>query len=229
MVVSHNNLLTLIGQDSVASSRGSTVRQVLSTFSRSLPIGVSVSTLGSFAPTRNRSASSATITQITLSLGRCIALSHSWGLSLAERALTSLDGRSDSVLLQGLNSIEHAPSGIRCSQAWAWVTLGWGTSIAVSLAANALRRADAIRRCRSVAGGSTLWWAHRAQWLFERWEALRGFSATAVRQFRWSVAFSGMIGGGGMLRDAAFGLWSRSCVGPCDGGFIRILRVGNCT
>ena len=32
-----------------------------------------------------------------------------------------------------------------------------------------------------------------------------------------------------MLRDAAFGLWSRSCVGPGDGGFIRILRVGNCT
>ena len=215
MVVSHNNLLTLIGQDSVASSRGSTVRQVLSTFSRSLPVVV-VSTLG-------RSTSSAAITQITLSTRRCITLSHSLGLPLAERALASFDGRSsDSFFLQGFHSIEHASSGSRRFKAWAWVALGWGSSIAISLAADALWWANAIRGYRRVANGSTLWWSNRAQRLFERWEALRGFRSAAV-------SFSELMSGGAMLRDATFGLRSRSWVGPCDSGFIRICRVRNRT
>ena len=175
MVVSHNNLLTLIGQESVSSNWGSTVRQVLSTFSRSLPVVV-VSTLGVAAPNTLRHAFSAAKTHITLTTRRCIALSLRCGLPLAEWALTTFDGRFDSYTLQGFNSTEHVTSGSRCFKAWDWawalawawawswsaVTLGRGTSIAISLAADALLRADTISGCSSMAELTTPWWAHIA-------------------------------------------------------------------
>ena len=144
MVVSHNNLLTLIGQDSVASCSGSSVGLALSTISRSLLVVV-VSTLGTtlISNTTRWTASLAAITQTTLhitSRRSSIAPQHPCGLlSLGLRAVRSFN---DGGLIQGFNSSNHAPPRGRFSTACARVTHSWVSSIAVSLRA-AYRKASA--------------------------------------------------------------------------------------